>query len=111
MLYYTISIGLAWDLIKSIRDPFESNDERYKKIMLFAPIFSLFIYLGFYEIHSISNFEALLSKDISCGDMAYLFKFYTLQSVYAFLFFIYLTIALYIAYKGLARKGLNKEVR
>lgn len=53
--FYCINFGLAWDLLNSIRNPFESTDTRYKTILLVSPLlfFTLFIYWGFYKLLNI----------------------------------------------------------
>ena len=111
MNFFLINIGLAWDLIKSIRDPFESNVVRYRRILFFAPTSSILLMAVYIIIHELLGIPTISEENPVCGD--YRFEQMIRPGLLALqcIFLIVSLYSLYVALKGLNRKGLNKEIR
>jgi hypothetical protein len=62
VLLLSLNAGLAWDIIRSIQNPFETNLERFNKLAYIIPIFSVVILIVWYIV-LLNN-----SPEFSCGD-------------------------------------------
>ena len=108
--FYSINFGLAWDLINSVRDPFESNSGRYNKILLFSP-FLFFLQMGYWITHLIFNITVLGEPDPSCGTYRYILMLAPLIVTIEITFTLYAIYAIILSGKGLLRKGQNHEMK
>jgi branched-subunit amino acid permease len=62
MLYLTLNAGLAWDIIRSIQNPFETNLDRFNKLAYIIPIFTAIFFIVSYII------MLKRTPEFSCGD-------------------------------------------
>ena len=64
--FYCINFGLAWDLLNSIRNPFESTETRYKAILKASPVLFilLFVYWGLTRLFGL---KTLFQENPQCG--------------------------------------------
>jgi hypothetical protein len=100
-----MNAGLAWDIIRSIQNPFEANTERFSTLAIRIPIFTVMFFIVLYA----SIFK--IYPDLSCGDYEIDDIFVFINSILSFLCIFYMVYSLWIINRGLSRQGLNKEVR
>ena len=111
-LFYTINIGIAYDLVMTIRDPFSKTKMRKRNLIVALFLFPILMLLGILGYFNGYYFKNQMSDEHSfCGDerifiqMQPFYGFMLLTLVLSFIFSI-----IYV-FQGLKRKGLNKEVR
>jgi len=106
-IFYTIKFGLAWDLINSIKNPFDSTDTRYKKILISIPILLIVIFLS-WNILKLMKIPSIFLNNKKCGDYGFDYMLAPIELLLLVFYCIYTFWAICIAAKGLLRKGLNK---
>lgn len=108
--FYGINFGLAYDLIKTIKNPFLSANQRYKIIILVSPLFFLLLF-PYWLIHIVFDMETLHQAKPLCGDR--LFSYFTRpgEAALMLVYHLYAAYAVTVAFRGLMRKGLNQEIR
>ena len=95
-LYLTMNAGLAWDIIRSIQNPFEANTERFSTLAIRIPIFTLIIFIVLYTF--------IIYLDIRCGDIYEVYFFFnTITSALSYLCIFYMVYSLRIIKRGLSR--------
>lgn len=114
--FMVLNIGLAWDHIKSIRDPFESNQNRHRRIVYGTPLISLVLIMSYISGHYLFHFKTLLKTqnslfDLHIGGERFDVIFEPGIATLGLILVIYLVYSLKIIYTGLNRPGLNKDVR
>ena len=107
--FISINFGITWDLYKSVRSPFDSNNTRHELIMLAAP--TMFVAFWFYWLfHELFNIKTE-NEDPVCGDLRFDLMLAPGETVIQLLYAIYTLYVLFIVIKGLCKKGLNKEIK
>lgn len=111
-VYYGFNIGIVWDMIKSMQNPFDSVEVRYKTIIgigiaccpiAFASFFIFF--LIFKELSNKSGHEYV------CGEYVFELMFEPIEVIFISIFIAYSIWAFIIIAGGLVRKGLNKQIK
>ena len=108
--FYGINFGLAYDLIKTIKNPFLSANQRYKTILLLSPLPFLLLF-PYWLGHYLLGMKTLQQENPLCGEK--LFNYFTRpgEAVLMLVYHIYAAYAVTVAFRGLMRKGLNQEIR
>lgn len=100
---------LAHDLIKTVKNPFESIEKRKKRIWFFGC--ALVLLVGPYWL-IVSLFDLYMTGDQpSCGDFRFEFLIKPYEALLLFIYFTYALYACIFAARSLFRKGMNQEMR
>jgi hypothetical protein len=65
-----MNFGLIWDLYNSIRNPFESAEQRTRLIYLVSPTYFLGIFV-YWKIHDALGIQTFYEEDPVCGDFRF----------------------------------------
>jgi hypothetical protein len=106
-IFYAINFGLAWDLIRTITNPFESVEARQKLIYLFSPVIFFFIFPIYIYIHWALDMETIGEKNPVCGDVRFDLMTRPGEAVVQITYFITIMYACLLVGMGILRKGLN----
>jgi len=104
--FYGINFGLAYDLIKTIKNPFLSANQRYKTIIICSPLFFLLLF-PYWLVHYSFGMETLHQARPVCGEKLFNYMTRPGEAVLMLVYHIYAAYAVTIAFRGLMRKGLN----
>ena len=69
--FYLINIGLAWDLVKSIRDPFQNANFRFRLIAILSPVIAIISMLVISLVYNMFNIDVLGQEGATCGDFRF----------------------------------------
>lgn len=114
--FYNICICLAYDLVKTVRDPFESGDVRYLRLLplsftFFGILLAWWIGQATFAGLGNENYTVLGYNNPPCSAYVFRNSKVTLDMLFETVFMFYTIIAILMASSGLCRKGMNKEVR
>ncbi len=102
-----MNFGLIWDLYNSVRNPFESIEQRTRMIYLFSPTYFLGIFV-YWGIHYGFNMKTFYQDDPVCGDFRFDLMLSPGNSIVQTVYNILAFATVFIVGKSLCRKGLNK---
>ena len=105
--FYTINFGLVWDLYKSVRNPFESIEQRIRIIFLLSPSYFLAIFVYWY-FHELIGLKTFYEEDPICGDFRFDLMLAPGTSIVQVLYNVIAFAVVYLVGLSLCRKGLNK---
>ena len=70
-IFYALNFGLAWDLIRTITNPFESVEMRQKMIFIMSPIIFFGIFPIYWLTHWLLGLKTLGEENPVCGDIRF----------------------------------------
>lgn len=108
--FYSVNFGLTWDLINSIKNPFDSTESRYKTILITAPTIFLLSFV-YWFLHYLFEIKTLFQLNPRCGSFRFEYMFAPGEIAVELSFSLYALYAIFISANGLCRKGLNKEIK
>lgn len=111
LIFYSFNFMLAHDLVKTVKNPFDSLDKRRNKIWTYS--FCIIIFTCPYWI--IMTLLSRIYRDQlgipRCGDFRFNYVSKPFEAVILLIYFMYVVYALLYAAKALFRKGMNQEIR
>ena len=110
-VFYALNFGLAWDLIRTITNPFESVDSRQKKIFLFSPMIYFVMFPIYWFGHWLLGLKTIGEENAVCGDIRFDLMTRPGEAVVQVTYFIFIFYACLKVGFSILRKGLNKEIK
>ena len=96
-------------MYNSVRNPFESTNSREDKIKYAAPLLFFIIFIE-WSFHSITGMKTV-GEDPLCGEFRFNYMLDPGEILIETLYLVSTLYVLWIVFKGLSKKGLNKEIK
>jgi ABC-type arginine transport system permease subunit len=95
--------------MNSFKNPFNSEDSRYKSILAFTPVIFI-LFLVYWGVHSLLRMNTLKEEPI-CGEFRFDLMLAPGEIILHIAFSIYALFSIIVAARGLLRKGLNQDIK
>ena len=108
--FYGFNVMLTYDLLRTVRNPFESIEVRSKRMYYFVPMFYL-LFFPYWVLYVATGASVLGEDNPSCGDYSWIMMSRPFEAALQCFYFCFALIVCFFATIILLRKGMNEEMR